>query len=82
MNGPVQTYPPSASADATNRAVRTFVIGLGIDVGTAVAAMLVVSLGDVVWTKAYWVALGALVGKTVVASAVSYFARKFAPPQL
>jgi hypothetical protein len=67
-------------SDARNRAFRTFVQGLGVDVGTAVCLALSVGLTDVRWTSAFWAALALSVGKTVVTSAVSYVARKALPP--
>lgn len=70
------------NADARNRAFRTFVQGLLIDVGTAVTAALAASLTDVQWTKAFWVTLGFMVGKTALQAAVSYVARKVLPPKV
>lgn len=75
-------YPPSASQDASNRAFRTFVQGLLVDVAAAVVTVLAVAVTSVEWTEKYWLALGALVGKTVVVSVVSYLARTVVPPKV
>ncbi|MDG4784367.1 hypothetical protein O7626_41135 [Micromonospora sp. WMMD1102] len=75
------TYvPASASADAKNRAFRTFWQGLLVDVGAVLAAVLVVALGDIQWTETYWIGVASLVGKTVITAVVSYVARKTVPP--
>lgn len=74
--------PPTTEADARNRAIRTFVQGLLIDLGVA----LVLTVGPVLlgegfgWSKAQFIALGILAGKTVVTTIVSYIARKVVPP--
>lgn len=70
------------NADAKNRAWRTFVQGLGIDLAVA----LVLAVGpelvgaDFAWTRGYWTAVGLLAAKTVVHTVVSYVARKVVPP--
>jgi hypothetical protein len=74
------TYPPSAAADASNRAWRTFFQGLFFDVLATVVAMLVVAVTDVEWTSTYWIGVASLVGKTVVVAVISYMARTIAPP--
>jgi len=75
--------PPSREADARNRMSRTFWQGLLIDVVVAVVfsvgPMLVGS--DFAFTGYYWVTIGTLTAKTVVAAVVSYFARKLVPPE-
>ena len=72
----------SAQADARNRAWRTFVHGLLLDVTTAVVVILLTELHEIRWTRAYWVAIGGLVAKTVIQSVVSYVARRLAPPSV
>jgi hypothetical protein len=68
--------------DARNRAWRTFVQGLAVDV----LAALVLAVGpalmsaDGMTSKAYWITMGGLVLKTVVTAVVSYVARKVIPP--
>lgn len=78
----MNTYPPSVAQDAANRAWRTFVQGLLLDLAGAAVAFLVVALTDVEWTLTYWQALGAALLKTLLTSAVSYAARKLAPPSV
>ena len=68
--------PASVSTDARSRALRTAVQGLLVDVSVAVVG----AVADVRWTRAYWAALGLLVAKTAVQSAVSYVARRVVPP--
>jgi len=74
--------PPSTDVDAKNRAFRTFVQGLGVDVvsATALAVVPMLAGSDFAWSRAYWLAVAGLAGKTAVLSAVSYVARKVAPP--
>lgn len=74
--------PKSAAADARNRAVRTLVIGLLVDAGTAAALVLAAQLPDVHWTRAWWSGLGLLVAGTIAKSVASYIGRKVAPPSL
>lgn len=69
-------------ADAINRAWRTFVQGLFLDVVVAVVMVASVAVSDgVEWTSTYWLALAGLVAKTVVTSLVSYLARTLVPPK-
>jgi hypothetical protein len=79
MTNPLPTPLPT-KRDAINRAVRTFVAGLWLDVATAVVAALVLGLSDVHWTKAWWVALGILLAKTAGTAVVSYVRRYLSPP--
>ncbi|MEO3923021.1 hypothetical protein ABGB07_03945 [Micromonosporaceae bacterium B7E4] len=77
------TYvPASASADARNRAFRTFVQGLGTDVigATALAVVPALSGSDFAWSGQYWTAVGLLAAKTAILTVVSYVARKTVPP--
>ncbi|OLE22366.1 MAG: hypothetical protein AUG49_19310 [Catenulispora sp. 13_1_20CM_3_70_7] len=73
--------PPSAQADARNRAVRTFLQGLGIDVAAGVVLAVGPALADAhfAWTGPYWATLGALAAKTAVQTAVAYVASKVLP---
>ncbi|WP_433078832.1 hypothetical protein ACQP1P_38480 [Dactylosporangium sp. CA-052675] len=72
--------PADASTDAVNRAWRTLVQGLALDVVVAIVAVLATNVGDAQWTKEYWLGIAALLGKSVVTAIVSYFARKYLPP--
>ena len=68
------------NSDARNRAWRTFIQALGIDVATAVAAVLVVALTDIQWTQDFWIGIGLLAAKTAVQTVVAYVGRKAVPP--
>ena len=76
------TVPSSTEADARNRAWRTFLQGLLVDM----VAALVLTIGpalagsDFAWSREYWLTLAGLAAKSVVLSAVSYVARKVVPP--
>lgn len=70
----------AVSADARNRAVRTFVHGLIFDVLVALVAAVSATVGGIEWTRTYWLALGLLLAKTAVQAAISYAARHIAPP--
>jgi hypothetical protein len=70
----------SAHLDAVNRATRTFVQGLLVDVSAAVVLVATTQLGDLRWTQAYWTALGLLLIKTALSAGVSYVGRRVAPP--
>lgn len=72
--------PLPTSADAWQRFIRTLVIGLLVDVGTAVAGVLATALPGVHWTKEWFVALGGLVATTVVKAIAAYTGRKVSPP--
>lgn len=75
-------YPPSAAADARNRAWRTFVQGLLIDVLIAVTGLLYagISAPDFAWSRAYWTAVGLALAKTTMTTITAYVMRKMAPP--
>lgn len=72
--------PMSVEADARDRAWRTFVQGLAIDVSGALLVALMVPMTDIRWTREYWIGVGLLAGKTVIHSAVSYLYRKLVAP--
>jgi hypothetical protein len=72
---------PSVTRDASERAFRTLLQGLLVDVLAAVGVALTAAIsGGITWTQVYWVALALAVGKSAVTAIVSYFARKLAPP--
>lgn len=77
---PAAIAPALVAADARNRAVRTFFQGLGVTVAVSVTVSLVTVVSDLVWTRAYWLGVAALVGTNVVQAIVSYAARYFLPP--
>lgn len=68
------------NSDARNRAWRTLLQGLGIDVAVAVAAVLMPLVTNIEWTQAFWTGVAALVGKSVVQAVVAFVARKVVPP--
>lgn len=62
--------------DARNRALRTFVQGVGIDVLVAIAAVLLVWLPDAdVSNKEAWLVLGTSVVKSVLTAIAAYVMR-------
>ncbi|WIM97713.1 hypothetical protein ACTOB_001261 [Actinoplanes oblitus] len=81
---PVVAAPPAepsqVAADARNRAFRTFVQGLGVDLAVAVVLALAASAGDLAWTRAYWATVGTLLAKTALTTAAAYVMRIYAPP--
>jgi len=74
--------PPDARTDARNRAFRTFVQGLLVDVTVGVLAAVGPSLASsgFAFTKDYWQLIAALAAKTAVMTAVAYVSRKLVPP--
>jgi hypothetical protein len=66
--------------DAVNRAVRTFIQGLWVDVLAAVTGAATLALADVHWTKAWGTALVLLLAKTAATAATSYVYRRLKPP--
>lgn len=77
----VTQLPKSTEADAKNRAWRTFLQGLLLDVLTTVAVAVAAQLTDIRWTKEYWIGIAALAGKSVVMAIIAYIMRKVAPPK-
>lgn len=67
---------PTLAADAKNRAFRTFLQGIGIDVAVAVAAALLVWLPDAdISKKEAWIVLGTSAAKTVLQAIAAYVMR-------
>lgn len=60
-------------------AVRTFLMGLGLDVATAVVVLLATAFTDIRWTKEYWTVLGLALAKSVLTATVAYFVRRLVP---
>jgi hypothetical protein len=75
-------YPPSATADARNRAWRTFLQGLLVDIVLSVvaAASLAVSSPDFAWNGPYLLGVGLALAKTALTTMAAYVMRKLAPP--
>lgn len=61
--------------------VRTFLMGLGLDVAIGVTLYLVTVIGQLEWTKTYWVVLGLGVARSAIFAAVAYLARRLLPPK-
>jgi len=69
------------AADARNRALRTFLVGLVIDLTVAVALVLVTALADIgSWGEVQWSLLSFTVAKTLVSTGCSYLLRRFVDP--
>jgi hypothetical protein len=72
---------PPVAMDAGERAWRTLVQGLAVDVTAAVAVALSAAIaGGITWTQSYWLALGLAVGKSALTAGLSYAARRLVPP--
>lgn len=72
--------PATKNEDALVRANRTFFQGLALDVAVAGTVFLVTVIGDLEWTRTYWVMLGFGLAKSVVQGVVAYLARKWITP--
>lgn len=72
----------TVSADARNRALRTFAQGLLVDVAGALVLAVGPALAgaDFAWTRGYWAAVGMLAAKTAIQSVVAYVSRTVVPP--
>lgn len=67
--------------DGRNRALRTFLQGLGVDVGIAVALLVTTVLGESSeWGDLQWAALGFTLTKTVLVTVASYVMRVYMDP--
>jgi hypothetical protein len=64
------------TADAKNRALRTFLQGLAIDLAVAVAALILANV-DSITDRDGLVLFGIALGKTVVTTAASYVMRRY-----
>ena len=72
------TNKQALQADAQNRAWRTFLQGLVIDVGVALAFALTTLFGDASgWGDFQWAVISFGLAKTVVQSAASFVMRRF-----
>jgi len=70
--------PATLTADARNRAWRTFVQGLAIDVGVALAVAVYAIATDP--APIVWAVVGASLARTVVQSGAAYVMRRFLDP--
>jgi hypothetical protein len=65
-------------ADARNRALRTFLQGLAIDVAVSVCVVLITVFATASsWGELQWVAIGFTLGKTVLMTIAAYVMRRF-----
>jgi hypothetical protein len=75
---PSPAPPPQLKADAKNRAWRTTLQGLAIDVAVAVALVLVTLLAPVGgWGEIQWAVLGFTLFKTVLMAVAAFIMRRF-----
>jgi uncharacterized membrane protein YcjF (UPF0283 family) len=72
--------PAPAAIDAKNRAWRTLVQSLLVDVGAAVILAITPLLANIEWKKSYWLAVGLLAARSAVTALVSWISRKVVPP--
>lgn len=72
--------PKSATDDARQRAIRSYVGGLIVAVLGAVVPILEAAAGNIQWSKAWWIALGITVASPALHAAASYVMRHLAPP--
>lgn len=64
--------------DAVNRATRVLLVGLTVDVGTAVAVAAGTALTTVdITSKQAWVGVGLLIAKTATSTVGSFLLRRF-----
>lgn len=61
--------------------VRIFVQGLLLDVAVAVTLFLATVIGNLEWTKVYWIALGLGVARSAITAVVAYLVRRLLPPR-
>ena len=72
--------PPSVEADAKNRAWRTLLQSLGVDVAAAIVLAVTPLLASIEFTAPYWAAVGLLAARSAITALVSWVARKVVPP--
>lgn len=72
--------PADAATDAKNRAWRTLVQSLAVDVGAAVILAVTPLLANIEWKQSYWIAVALLAARSAVTALVSWVARKVVPP--
>jgi hypothetical protein len=73
--------PKSASDDARQRAIRSYLGGLLVAVLAAVLPILQAAAGDIEWSSAWWLALLNAVASPALYAVVAYVGRHVAPPQ-
>lgn len=81
MSAPIGDVPAPVLSDARDRAWRTVLQGLGIDLATALVLTLAALLTRIDWTWAFWGAMGLAVAKSLIQAAVSFFMRLLVKPK-
>lgn len=61
--------------------VRTFLQGLALDIAVGVTLYLVTVIGNLEWTKTYWIVLGLGISRSAIQAVVAYLVRKLLPPK-
>jgi len=82
VTGPVGEVPVQVLSDAKDRAWRTVLQGLAIDLATALVLSLAVLLTRIDWTWAFWGALGLAVAKSLIQATVAFFMRLLVKPKI
>ena len=72
--------PKSATDDARQRAIRSYLGGLIVAVAADVVPILEASAGNLQWSRAWWIALGITVASPALHAAAAYVLRHLAPP--
>lgn len=74
-------FGPSLSADARNRALRTFLVNIATDVGVALTLVLTTTFNQAEnWNDFEWSIIGFTLLKTAVVTAGAYILRRFLDP--
>jgi heme/copper-type cytochrome/quinol oxidase subunit 4 len=81
MTKPTQLpVPKSTDDDARQRAIRSYLGGLIAAVIMAVAPLGDAALGNIQWSRAWWIALGLGLVSPALHAVVAYVLRHLAPP--
>lgn len=72
------TRKPTLKQDASNRALRTFIQGIAIDMGVALAVAVYAIVSDP--NPIVWAAVGASVARSVLQAGAAYVMRRFMDP--
>jgi hypothetical protein len=81
MNDLTEPQPRLLTADARNRALRVFLVGLAIDVGVALTLVIYNAANQANrWSDFDWQLLAFTLAKTLVTTAGSFILRRFLDP--
>jgi heme/copper-type cytochrome/quinol oxidase subunit 4 len=72
--------PKSATDDAKQRAIRSYLGGLVVAVLVAILPLAEAGAGHISWTLAWWAAFGNALLSPALAAGASYVMRHLAPP--